>query len=64
RYYAGRFPVVEADSPYYALPAPATTRRWEAQQHGRRDRVTSGGGAREHGGLQPREVRSPVRKRH
>ncbi|MGW5369134.1 DUF72 domain-containing protein [Streptomyces sp. NPDC004009] len=28
RHYAGRFPVVEADSPYYALPAPATTRRW------------------------------------
>ncbi|MEU1465748.1 DUF72 domain-containing protein [Streptomyces sp. NPDC005727] len=28
RYYAGRFPVVEADSPYYALPSPGTTRLW------------------------------------
>ncbi|MGJ5751042.1 DUF72 domain-containing protein [Streptomyces puniciscabiei] len=28
RHYANRFPVVEADSPYYALPAPRTTRLW------------------------------------
>ncbi|MFF7973896.1 DUF72 domain-containing protein [Streptomyces sp. NPDC007905] len=28
RHYAARFPVVEADSPYYALPAPRTTRLW------------------------------------
>ncbi|MEU2924978.1 DUF72 domain-containing protein [Streptomyces sp. NPDC007251] len=28
RHYATRFPVVEADSPYYALPAPRTTRLW------------------------------------
>ncbi|GGW39977.1 hypothetical protein GCM10010503_15500 [Streptomyces lucensis JCM 4490] len=28
RHYTTRFPVVEADSPYYALPAPRTTRLW------------------------------------
>lgn len=28
RYYAGRFPVVEADSPYYALPSARTSRLW------------------------------------
>ncbi|MFG2607825.1 DUF72 domain-containing protein [Streptomyces sp. NPDC048514] len=28
RHYATRFPVVEADSPYYALPSPRTTSRW------------------------------------
>lgn len=28
RYYAGRFDVVEVDSPYYALPDPAVTERW------------------------------------
>ncbi|MGW5768012.1 DUF72 domain-containing protein [Streptomyces longwoodensis] len=28
RHYAEWFPVVEADSPYYALPSPLTTRRW------------------------------------
>src|SRR5690349_2482660 len=28
RHYAGRFPVVEADSPYYALPSARTTRLW------------------------------------
>ncbi|MGW3357236.1 DUF72 domain-containing protein [Streptomyces bungoensis] len=28
RYYAQRFPVVEVDSPYYALPGPGTTRQW------------------------------------
>ncbi|MET9451893.1 DUF72 domain-containing protein [Streptomyces cinerochromogenes] len=28
RHYATRFPVVEADSPYYALPAPRTTTLW------------------------------------
>ncbi|MEU2714751.1 DUF72 domain-containing protein [Streptomyces sp. NPDC007205] len=28
RHYASRFPVVEADSPYYALPTPRTTRLW------------------------------------
>lgn len=28
RYYASRFPVVEVDSTYYALPAPATARTW------------------------------------
>ncbi|MFF5404687.1 DUF72 domain-containing protein [Streptomyces misionensis] len=28
RHYATRFPVVEADSPYYALPTASTTARW------------------------------------
>ncbi|MER6682101.1 DUF72 domain-containing protein [Streptomyces olivaceoviridis] len=28
RHYATRFPLVEADSPYYALPAPGTTALW------------------------------------
>ncbi|MFF8863353.1 DUF72 domain-containing protein [Streptomyces sp. NPDC015139] len=28
RHYASRFPVAEADSPYYALPSPRTTRLW------------------------------------
>ncbi|MFF9526478.1 DUF72 domain-containing protein [Streptomyces achromogenes] len=28
RHYATRFPVVEADSPYYALPSPRTTTHW------------------------------------
>jgi uncharacterized protein YecE (DUF72 family) len=28
RHYATRFPVVEADSPYYALPSPRTTGLW------------------------------------
>ncbi|UFR04862.1 DUF72 domain-containing protein [Streptomyces sp. Go40/10] len=28
RHYATRFPVVEADSPYYALPTPRTTTLW------------------------------------
>jgi uncharacterized protein YecE (DUF72 family) len=28
RHYAGRFPLVEADSPYYALPSPRTTALW------------------------------------
>ncbi|MEU2058958.1 DUF72 domain-containing protein [Streptomyces sp. NPDC013455] len=28
RHYATRFPVVEADSPYYALPSPRTTTLW------------------------------------
>jgi uncharacterized protein YecE (DUF72 family) len=28
RYYAGRFPLVEVDSPYYALPTPQMARRW------------------------------------
>jgi uncharacterized protein YecE (DUF72 family) len=28
RYYASRFPLVEVDSSYYAMPAPATSRRW------------------------------------
>jgi uncharacterized protein YecE (DUF72 family) len=28
RYYAERFDVVEVDSPFYALPDPAVTRRW------------------------------------
>ena len=28
RYYASRFAMVEADSPYYALPVPATTALW------------------------------------
>ncbi|MET8611021.1 DUF72 domain-containing protein [Streptomyces misionensis] len=28
RHYATRFPVVEADSPYYALPSAGTTARW------------------------------------
>ncbi|WP_046728287.1 DUF72 domain-containing protein [Streptomyces humi] len=28
RHYAGQFPVVEADSPYYALPSARTTRLW------------------------------------
>jgi len=28
RYYAGRFDVVEVDSPFYALPDPDVTRRW------------------------------------
>ncbi|TWV32884.1 DUF72 domain-containing protein, partial [Streptomyces misionensis] len=28
RHYATRFPVVEADSPYYALPTAGTTARW------------------------------------
>ncbi len=27
-HYASRFPLVEADSPYYAIPAPATVQRW------------------------------------
>ncbi|MEU2436580.1 DUF72 domain-containing protein [Streptomyces rubradiris] len=28
RHYATRFPLVEADSPYYALPSPRTTTQW------------------------------------
>ena len=28
RYYASQFPLVEVDSSFYALPAPAMTRRW------------------------------------
>lgn len=28
RYYAGRFPLVEADTPYYALPRPSTVAGW------------------------------------
>ncbi|WP_414822848.1 DUF72 domain-containing protein, partial [Streptomyces tricolor] len=28
RHYATRFPLVEADSPYYALPNPRTTTLW------------------------------------
>lgn len=28
RYYASRFPLVEVDSSYYALPAPQTAQRW------------------------------------
>ncbi|MFF5441331.1 DUF72 domain-containing protein [Streptomyces achromogenes] len=28
RHYATRFPLVEADSPYYALPSPGTTAHW------------------------------------
>jgi uncharacterized protein YecE (DUF72 family) len=28
RYYAARFPLVEVDSSYYALPSPATTQLW------------------------------------
>lgn len=28
RFYAERFPIVEVDSTYYALPAPQTARRW------------------------------------
>ncbi|MEU5795105.1 DUF72 domain-containing protein [Streptomyces lavendulae] len=28
RHYATRFPLVEADSPYYALPTPRTTTHW------------------------------------
>lgn len=28
RYYASRFPVVEVDSSYYAMPAPATAQLW------------------------------------
>lgn len=28
RYYASRFPIVEGDSSYYAIPLPATTQLW------------------------------------
>lgn len=28
RYYAGRFPIVELDASYYAIPDPAQSRRW------------------------------------
>ncbi|MEJ2894770.1 DUF72 domain-containing protein [Bordetella avium] len=31
RFYASRFPLVEADSPYYGLAAPATTQAWAAR---------------------------------
>ncbi|MCF3123457.1 DUF72 domain-containing protein [Streptomyces arenae] len=31
RYYAGRFPVVEADAPYYALPREHVSRMWVAR---------------------------------
>lgn len=34
RYYAARFPVVEADSPYYGLPAPETTHAWAQRTPG------------------------------
>jgi uncharacterized protein YecE (DUF72 family) len=28
RYYASQFPIVEVDSSYYAMPAPATAQLW------------------------------------
>ena len=28
RYYAAQFPIVEVDSSYYAMPAPATAQVW------------------------------------
>jgi uncharacterized protein YecE (DUF72 family) len=31
RYYASRFPTVEVDAPYYALPAPRTAALWAAR---------------------------------
>jgi uncharacterized protein YecE (DUF72 family) len=31
RYYASRFPIVEVDSPYYALPAPHQVEAWVAR---------------------------------
>jgi uncharacterized protein YecE (DUF72 family) len=35
RYYASRFPLVEVDSSYYAMPAPATSQLWaERTPHG------------------------------
>lgn len=34
RFYAARFPVVEADSPYYGLPAPETTHAWAQRTPG------------------------------
>ena len=34
RYYASKFPIVELDSSFYALPSHANAERWAERTHG------------------------------